>query len=144
VSVDYVQHNFVLSLAALRRLCFVSRPGKPSKADRAVHAALAALGLAACLGQDQLGYAIRSRCDLVPEVGQSVGFELMEADGTVKPLSLDLQAVCTLFGKSVEAAASEGIAMRESDLVLQPQEKLLELVRRSRQQALRGEAEPEE
>ena len=49
VSVDFVQHTFVLSLPALRRLHFLDRPGVASKADRAAHAALAALALAACL-----------------------------------------------------------------------------------------------
>ncbi|MGE4046218.1 MAG: type I-U CRISPR-associated RAMP protein Csb1/Cas7u [Acetobacteraceae bacterium] len=143
VSVDFVRHSFVLSLPALRRLRFLGRPGQVSNADADAHAALAALALAACLGQDEAGYALRSRCDLTPEPDQPHGFELVQADGRSTPLGLDLQAVCDLFAGAVRNAARHGLAMRDGDLILQPQEKLLEMVRRSRQQALRGEAEPE-
>ena len=144
VSVDFVQQSFVLSLPALRRLRFLAGPGQKSKADDAAHAALAALALAACLGQDLTGYALRSRCDLVPEAGQPSSFELIQPDGSVQNLALDLQAVCGLFHLGVEAASLNNLRMGEKDLILQPQEKLLELVSRSRQQALRGETEPEE
>ncbi|MGE0759030.1 MAG: type I-U CRISPR-associated RAMP protein Csb1/Cas7u [Pirellulaceae bacterium] len=143
VSVDFVRHSFVLSLPALRRLRFLGKPGQPSKADAAAHAALAALALAACLGQDESGYALRSRCDLVPEPEQSTGFELVQADGSAVPLTVDLPTACTLFSRGVETATTHGLTMRGGDLILQPQDKLLEMVRRSRQQALRGEAESE-
>ncbi len=144
VSVDFVQHSFVLSLPALRRLHFLVRPGVASPADRAAHAALAALALAACLGQDQVGYALRSRCDLISDEGQPAAFEAVQADGSKEPLALDLATICALFHEAAKAAGREGLAMRQTDLMLQPQDKLLELVRRSRQQALRGEGEADE
>ena len=79
--------GFVLLLqcmCVLRRLRFLAGPGERSKADDAAHAALAALALAACLGQDLTGYALRSRCDLVPEAGQPSGFDLIQSDGAVQ------------------------------------------------------------
>lgn len=144
VSVDFAQQNFVLSLPAVRRLRFAGRPDGPSKADEAAHAALAALALAACVGQDRAGYALRSRCDLVLEAGQTDAFELVHANGSTHELTLDLKTICRLFRASVDAAAEGGVAMQDTDLTVQPQEKLLELVRRSRQKALRGEADPED
>jgi CRISPR-associated protein Csb1 len=140
VSVAYVRHSFVLSLPALRRLNFNQKP----QANRAAHAALAAIGLVACLGQDQAGYSLRSRCDLVPEPGQSTDFELIAADGTMKSLPLNLKTVCALLKNAVDEAASNGLPMRQEDLVLRPQDKLLELVRKSREQALRGVEERDE
>jgi CRISPR-associated protein Csb1 len=137
VSVEHVRHSFVLSLPALRRLHFSHGP----QADRAAHATLAAIGLAACLGQDQAGYSLRSRCDLVPEAGQSADFELIEADGSTAPLQLDLAATCSLLKRSVQTAGRNGLSMRDQDLLLHPQEKLLALVRKSRDQALRGAEE---
>jgi CRISPR-associated protein Csb1 len=143
VSIDYAQHTFVLSLPALRRLHFLAQLGVNSNADRTAHAALAALALAACLGQDQAGYALRSRCDLIPEAGQPDAFEALQPDGDTQPLALDLPTVCSLFRQAAEAATRDGLFMRTTDLVLQPQDKLLELVHRSRQLALQGEAEPD-
>jgi CRISPR-associated protein Csb1 len=140
VSVGHVRHSFVLSLPALRRLKF----GQGPEADRAAHAALAAIGLAACLGQDQAGYSLRSRCDLVPEADQPADFERIKADGSIVPLQLDLAAVCSLLLRSIHAAARNGLSMREQDLVLQPQQKLLDLVRKSRDQALRGAEEEDD
>lgn len=144
VSVDYVTHSFVLSLPALRRLRFLGRPGQPSLADRAAHAALAALGVISCLAQDRAGYALRSRCDLVPDPNEPTGFEWVTTDGTIEPLPIDLPAACALFTALAEQAASHGLAMRDSDLMLHPQEKLLALVRKSRDLALKGEAEADD
>ncbi len=144
VSVDYVTHSFVLSLPALRRLRFLGSPGKPSPADQAAHAALAALGVIACLAQDQAGYGLRSRCDLVPDPDEPKGFEWVKSDGRTEPLSIDLPAACALFTALAAQAAAEGLAMRDSDLLLLPQEKLLDLVRKSRDLALTGEAEADD
>jgi CRISPR-associated protein Csb1 len=138
VSVEHVRHCFVLSLPALRRLCFLALPGVPAASDRAARAALSALSIAACLGQDRLGYALRSRCDLVPERDQSVAFELIHGDGSSEILPLDLATACALFRDTAALAASNGLAMRNTDLLLQPQDKLLELVRKSRDLALHG------
>lgn len=94
---------------------------------------------AACLGQDQSGYALRSRCDLVSEAGQPECFELVHADGTTEPLALNLDEACRLFLSAANAASTNGLVVRQKDLMLEPQDKLIELVRKSREKALRGE-----
>jgi CRISPR-associated protein Csb1 len=139
VSVDYAYHNFVLSLAALRRLRFVGNSGVPSPADLTAQTALAALGLAAATAQDRNGYFLRSRCDLVPEVVRS--FEIVRANGVAEPIELDFDIACRLLNDASEAAKSAGIAWKSKDLVLKPQKKLVDLVKASRELALQGEAE---
>jgi CRISPR-associated protein Csb1 len=139
VSVDYAVHSFVLSFAALRRLRFARNSGGQSPVDLAAQTALAALGLAAVTAQDRSGYFLRSRCDLVPEVGAS--FEIVRANGEAEPVELDLDVACRLVKEAIEAAKSADIAWNANDLVLKPQEKLVRLVSASRELALQGEAE---
>jgi len=139
VSVDFAYHSFVLSLAALRRLRFVSNSGVPSPADLTAQTALAALGLAAAAAQDRNGYFLRSRCDLVPDVVRS--FEIVRANGEAEPIELDFDIACRLLNEASEANKSAGIAWNTKDLVLKPQKKLVGLVKASRELALQGEAE---
>ncbi len=144
VSVDYALHTFVLSFAALRRLRFTASSGAPSDADIAAHAALAALGLAAALAQDKVGYFLRSRCDLVREAGQADTFQIVRPNGATDEVTLDFAGACALVKSSADAAAQKGLRWRKDDLVLKPQPKLVELVKRSRDLALEGVAEAEE
>jgi len=137
VSVDYVLHSFVLSFAALRRLHF-----KP-EGNVAARTALAALGLASCVAQDRAGYFLRSRCDLVPEQGSPVGFELVLANGSVEPFELTFDEACALVRVAADAAAKAGITWNGSDVVLTPQKKLVDLVKASRDLALQGVEETE-
>jgi CRISPR-associated protein Csb1 len=141
VSVDYACHSFVLSFAALRRLRFTGNSGVQSSADFAAQTVLAALGLAAATAQDRNGYFLRSRCDLVPEVGSPQSFEIVRANGEAEPIELDFDVACRLVKEAKEAAKSAGIAWKSKDLVLKPQEKLVGLVKESRELALQGEAE---
>jgi CRISPR-associated protein Csb1 len=141
VSIDYAHHNFVLSFAALRRLRFVSNSGAQSPADLTAQTALAALGLAAVTAQDRNGYFLRSRCDLVPHVDAPRNFELVRADGRAEPINLDFDIACRLMKEATEATKSANIPWKSKDLVLQPQEKLVGLVKASRELALQGEAE---
>ncbi len=139
VSIDYAHHNFVLSFAALRRLRFVGNSGIQSPADLTAQTALAALGLAAATAQDRIGYFLRSRCDLVPELVHS--FEIVRANGQAEPIELDFDVACRLVNEASEAAKAASIPWNSKDLVLKPQEKLVGLVKASRELALQGEAE---
>ncbi len=134
VSVDFVRHTVVLSFASLRRLRF---PGTSS--DAAGHAVLAALGLLAVLAQDHVGYALRSRCDLVPD-GPAT-FELVHSDGTTEPFELDLPGAMQLYRDTVEAARASNYPWSKNPLMLAPQEKLVQLIALSRARALEGETE---
>jgi CRISPR-associated protein Csb1 len=141
VSVDYACHRFVLSFAALRRLRFTGNSEVQSAVDLTAQTALAALGLAAATAQDRNGYFLRSRCDLVPEVGTPRSFEIVHANGQAETIELDFDVACRLLKEAAAAAKSASIPWKSDDLVLKPQEKLVGLVKASRELALQGEAE---
>jgi CRISPR-associated protein Csb1 len=142
VSVDYAVHSFVLSFAALRRLRFAGNSAVQSSVDLSGQTALAALGLAAVTAQDRNGYFLRSRCELVPEVGAS--FEVVRANGETEPVTIDFDAASRLLKEAMEAAKSVGMGWNSDDLILKPQEKLVRLVSASRELALQGESEPDD
>jgi CRISPR-associated protein Csb1 len=129
---DYLEHTAVLSFAGLRRLGFGG-----GERDGVGRALLAALGLVALLEQDARGYALRSRCDLVCD-GRAP-FELVHADGSIDRLEIDQSAVRALYSASLEAANKIGFKLAAEPIRLTPQDKLVEIVRRSQTLALEGE-----
>jgi CRISPR-associated protein Csb1 len=140
VTVDHVRHTAVITLAGLRRLSLPDRDGRTTAArDDAARAVLAALGLVALVEQDLAGYALRSRCDLVPE--GPVPFELVQADGGVATFELDADAAADLLAQAVRQAEGHGLPWRAEPVRLAPQARLVELVALSRDKALRGEAD---
>lgn len=137
VSVDVACQTVVLSLAAVRRLQFGENgQAATPAANQAAWTALAALGLVAVLAQDRQGYFLRSRCDLVPEPDAHAVLTLVHADGTAEPVELTLAAAEELLRAAVEAARAQDLAWDEAGVVLRPQDKLVGLIRRSRQLAL--------
>ncbi len=140
VSVDYIQHTFVLSLAALRRLRFTNSPIE-GEHDVLARTVLASLGLAAAAAQNRTGYALRSRCDLVSEPQSSEVVELVHANGLADAFPVTFEEACALLTAAIEGAARRDLRWRDSDVVLKPQAKLVELVRRSRQITLEGISE---
>ena len=135
VTCDHAEHRATITLAGLRRLRFGG--GERDSAGRAL---IASLGLLALAEQDARGYALRSRCDLVCD-GEAP-LELVHTDGSTTALKLDRATARTLHREAHERAEKAGFRFRS--LSLEPQEKLVEIVRRSRQLALEGEGgEPE-
>jgi CRISPR-associated protein Csb1 len=132
ITCDHVEHSFVLSFAALRRLRFGG-----GERDAAGRTLLAALGLVALAEQDARGYALRSRCDLVCE--GLAPLELVAADGAAEPLTLDRARARTLYDDAFAAARRAGFAPIGEPLRLTPQEKLVTIVRKSQTLALAGE-----
>lgn len=132
ITCDYVEHMFVLSFAALRRLRF----GSPEK-DSAGRTLLAALGLLAVAEQDARGYALRSRCDLVCE-GRAP-LELVHADGSADTVTLEREGVRALFAETRAIAERAGFAFPTEPIRLTPQAKLVAIVRTSQELALSGE-----
>jgi CRISPR-associated protein Csb1 len=132
VTCDHIEHSFVLSFAALRRLRFGGN-GK----DAAARALVAALGLLAIAEQDARGYALRSRCDLVCE-GRAP-LELVHADGATESIALHRAAARALYDEAFKAAQKAGFNLSSEPLRLTPQEKLVEIVRKSQELALSGE-----
>lgn len=137
VTCDHIEHSFVLSFAALRRLRF----GGGAR-DAAGRSLLASLGLVALTEQDARGYALRSRCDLVCE-GQTP-VEMVSADGRTEPIVIDRTAARGLYQDAFEAAQSAGFAFSAEPLRLTPQDKLVEIVRKSQELALSGEGGEED
>jgi CRISPR-associated protein Csb1 len=132
VTCDYAEHMAVISFAGLRRLSFGG-----SDRDRAGRTLLAALGLVALTEQDARGYALRSRCDLVCN-GQAP-FELIDADGGVNRLEIDRKVAHRFYRDALEAAHAAGFRLSAEPIRLVPQDKLVEIVRRSQRLALAGE-----
>ena len=130
VTCDHAEHRATITLAGLRRLHF----GGEAR-DDAGRALIASLGLLALAEQDARGYALRSRCDLVCE--SPAPLELVRADGSTTPFELNRAAARALYREAYARAESAGFGFRS--LTLAPQDKLVEIVRRSRQLALEGE-----
>ena len=127
---EYAEHRAVITLAGLRRLRFGG--GERDESGRAL---VAALGLLALAEQDARGYALRSRCDLVCD-GEAP-LELVRANGATSALDLDRAGARALYRDAYAEAGAAGFAFRS--LTLRPQDKLVEIVRQSRQLALGGE-----
>ncbi len=141
VTIDYAQHAAVITLAGLRRLRFPTDDAVYSRErDTAARAVLAALALLALAEQDRCGYALRSRCDLVPD--GPAAFELIGVDGTARSFRLDTGTALQCFADAADAAKSAGFAWTTEPLRLVPQQRLVELVALSRAKALAGEGEP--
>jgi CRISPR-associated protein Csb1 len=138
VTCDCIEHSFVLSFAALRRLRF----GGDGKRDVPGRALLAALGLLAVVEQDARGYALRSRCDLVCE--GVTPLQVVHADGQTDTAELDRKAVRDLYLAAFDQAREAGFALGDKPLELKPQDKLVEIVRKSQERALRGEGGEDE
>lgn len=137
VTCDHIEHTFVLSFAAIRRLNF----GDDKKND-AGRLLLSALGLVALKEQDERGYFLRSRCDLVRE-GQAP-LELVHPDGAIDQISIDRGTAHSLYREAFENAKKAGFALSIEPLRLAPQDKLVEIVRRSQELALSGEGGEED
>jgi CRISPR-associated protein Csb1 len=137
ITCDHLEHGFVLSLAALRRLRF----GGAEK-DVAGRSLLAALGLVALAEQDTRGYALRSRCDLVCD--GAAPLELVHPDGSTETIVIDRKQARTLYEAAYGAAQKAGFALSAKPLELKPQDKLVEIVRKSQELALAGKGSEEE
>jgi CRISPR-associated protein Csb1 len=132
ITCDHAEHVAVISFAALRRLAFGG-----GKRDGAGRALLATLGLVALAEQDARGYALRSRCDLVCD-GRAP-LELVHADGAVDRLEIDRSVARQLYAKAFEEARAAGFDLSAEPIRLTPQDKLVEIVRKSQALALEGE-----
>lgn len=135
VTCDHVEHRATITLAGLRRLHFGDRTR--TAAGREL---VASLGLFALSEQDIRGYALRSRCDLVCDAPAPL--ELVHSNGSTTPLELNSKDARALYRKSYEQAEDAGFKFRS--LNLKPQDKLIEIVRRSRQLALLGQSGDED
>lgn len=149
VTLDYAVQTTVLSLPALRRLRFPRGVGggrhakdRLGTAEHTARTALAALALAAAAFQRGEGYDLRSRCALVPE--EPLEFEVVGRDGSpAGRFSLATEAAERLLEAAAKAADEVDMGWSSEPIDLVPAPKLVELIRKSRQVAARGETEEE-
>jgi CRISPR-associated protein Csb1 len=129
----------VLSLSGLRHLSFPGEDGAIDSArDQAGRAVLAALALYGLIAQNESGYLLRSRCELLPQDAgrlELIGRTLQEVEAT----QLSAEGARELLQQALAHAKRHGLAFRDHTLVLQADSRLQELVRRSRQAAASGE-----
>lgn len=130
VTVDYALQTCVLSLTALRRLQFPLGDGGAA-ADHAARTVLAALGLVAITALREQGYWLRSRCALVADGLQAL--EIVHHDGRTTALELEAAAARAAYREAVAAAQAAGLPWNPTPVQLKPMDKLVELIRRSRE-----------
>jgi CRISPR-associated protein Csb1 len=130
----------VLSLAGLRRLCFPvdgKTPAEQAAINRAAHVTLAALALAAITWQDRDGYDLRSRCLLDGRPGD---FEVL-AQGESEWHSLGAEEAACLLKDAAAEASALGLSWQAEERFLFPAQNLRDLVVKSREKTLAGEAD---
>lgn len=131
----------VLSCSGLRHLSFPDSDGEIDPArDQAGRAVLAALSLFGLIAQNEAGYLLRSRCELLPRDDgklELIGRTLAD----VQEASLDTDAAARLLAQACEHAAGRGLRWRSGLLRLDADDRLQELVRRSREAAAREDDE---
>lgn len=141
VTIEYAEQFTTLSLIVLRRLRFpVNGTAKP-ETNIAARTVLAALGLCAATLAFEAGMGLRSRCLLWPQ--GPMMWELLDKPGEEpKVFTLTGAQAIELFANAVEAAKQAGLTWEEQPLELIPQPKLVDLVRKSQELAVK--AGPEE
>jgi CRISPR-associated protein Csb1 len=136
-------HTSVLSCSGLRNISFPYGDGRTDKQrDEAGRAVLAALSLYGLFSQSEAGYLLRSRCELIPEDnGQLEIIGRTLKDVTAARLSGD--DALSLLNQAIEHAANYDLGLRREVLNLTADDRLVELVKRSRAAAAVGEEESE-
>ncbi len=139
VTCDRALLTQVLTFAGLRRLRF----GTDAKRNLAARTYLAALGLVAMTEADRHGHSFRSRCDLVCD--GIAPLERLAFDGSVTNLGVTADEVVALHEAAFDAACTAGFKLDSKPVILKPQKKLVEIVRKSQQKALsdEGDDDPE-
>jgi CRISPR-associated protein Csb1 len=107
---------------------------KPSEAQVAGRAYLAALGVAAISCAREQGFWLRSRCELSPDPAAAKPLELVNADGTVTAAELpSANDACEIVNTAAEEARSYGLVPKKGwALELTPAQKLLTIMKLSR------------
>lgn len=137
VTIDHALQTTVLSLNALRRLRFPTTEGESDSIDRAARTVLAALGLVAITTARDRGCWLRSRCGLVADGAQE--FEVVRPDGKTSSLAVDAGFAIETYRQAIAEAKKAGLPWLAEAVTLRPQDKLVELIKRSREfQSLGG------
>lgn len=134
VTIAFAEQSIVISIAALRRLRFPLNGKLSKEGDEAGRAVLVALALCAAALADESGLDLRSRCVLYGD--EPLNWTILDRKNG-QDFSLDADAAIKLLKDAVEAAKKVGLAWRDEPLQLQPSDKLVKLVVKSQQRAVR-------
>ncbi len=130
-SISVARQTSLLSCSGLRQLHFPGgKAGTDTARDLSARTVLAALGLYGLLAQNEAGYRLRSRCELVPLAAgrlEVIGRTLQ----VVKTFDLGADEALTLLQGALANAHEQGLLWGK-DLELTADDRLTELVRRSR------------
>lgn len=142
VTIKYAEQTTVISLAALRRLKFPidAKAKVDPEANLAAQAVLAALALCGAVLSQERGLDLRSRCLLC--VTEKPKWELISGNGeeqTTFELTVD-QAI-DLLRDAIVVAKSKQLPWRDEVLILKPAAKLVDLVRKSQELAVKSSAD---
>lgn len=133
----------VLSCSGLRHMAFgVGHDAAAEARNQAGRAVLAALSLYGLLAQNEAGYRLRSRCELMPRDGgrlELIGRTMQD----ITPLKLDTAGARALLSAALDHAKGHGLAFRPEVLKLVADERLTELVQRSRDAVAAGNTSDE-
>jgi CRISPR-associated protein Csb1 len=140
VTLESAEQTITLSLIALRRLRFPANGKLSSEIDIVARAVLAALGLCAATLSAEKGLDLRSRCLLWPD--GPMQWELLAKPGEApQAFTLDSDGAIKLLADAVAHAAKAGLKWEEKPITLKPSKSLVDLVRKSQEQAAKGVAE---
>lgn len=120
VTVDRIELRQVITLAGLRKLRFGT-----AEQDTAARGLLLTLGLVAAAAQDEIGYALRSGCTLIPT--GAAEWELIDAYGEVSQLDVTLDAALPAFEAAVAAVRKSELTWNTTPIELIPTPKLRNL-----------------
>jgi CRISPR-associated protein Csb1 len=130
-SISIARQTSLLSCSGLRQLHFPGdKLGMDAERDLSARTVLAALGLYGLLAQNEAGYRLRSRCELVPLAAgrlEVIGRTLQD----LTAFELGANEALTLLQEALVNADEHGLRWGK-DLELTADERLAELVRRSR------------
>jgi CRISPR-associated protein Csb1 len=140
VTVAYAEQTVVLSLPALRRLCFPVNGKSSAEIDNAARTTVAALALCAATLAAESGLDLRSRCLLWPV--EPLTWKLLGKPGdSPTSVRLDAETAIELVNESVRHAKALGLPWADQPIVLTPSDALLRLVVRSQQIAAQQTAD---
>lgn len=132
VTMDYAELSAVISISGLRRLSFPIDGNSDQQRTQYGRAALTALGLVAIAKQYEMGYSLRSRCNLVPQ--ESLRLEFIKRNGDVEEVDVSIDETVEAFVHLHERSAEYDLNWKFETLDLEPTETLIEEIRRSRTQ----------
>lgn len=128
VTMEYALHTWTLSLTQLRRLRFpvLGSTDDAEKRNAAARTVLAALALYALALQNERGYWLRSRCELIPE--GDLRLELLGGSSAEFSLNSAKDVREELLEPGIEEAEKLGFTWEKNVVRLTPTEKLKKLV----------------